>query len=63
MRLPRLRSVLTVAVTVGIFTLAAAVLQRQLSGVRWAEVLADLAAVNPVTVLAALPLVLAEQSS
>lgn len=54
MRLPRLRSVLTVAVTVGIFALAAAVLQRQLSGVHWTEVVADLAAVNPVTVLAAL---------
>ena len=54
MRLPRLRSVLTVAVTVGIFALAAAVLQRQLSGVHWTEVVADLEAVNPVTVLAAL---------
>ena len=54
MRFPRLRSVLTVAVTVGIFYLAAAVLQRQLAGVRWQEVVADLHAVNPLTVLAAL---------
>ncbi len=50
----RLRSVLTVAVTVGIFCLAAAVLQRQLAGVQWADVLVHLRAVQWLTVAAAL---------
>jgi len=53
-RLPRLRSVLTVVVTVGIGYLAASVLRKQLAGVSWAEVMADLQAVSPVTVLLAL---------
>lgn len=53
MRLPRLRSVLTVLVTVGIGYLAASVLRRQLAGVSWTEVLADLQAVSPLTVACA----------
>lgn len=50
----RLRSVLTVAVTVGIFYLAASVLQRQLAGVQWADVLVHLREVQWLTVVAAL---------
>lgn len=50
----RLRSVLTVAVTVGIFYLAASVLQRQLAGVQWKDVLVHLREVQWLTVVAAL---------
>jgi len=50
----RLRSVLTVAVTLGIFYLAASVLQRQLDGVQWADVLVHLREVRWFTVVATL---------
>lgn len=50
----RLRSVLTVLVTVGIFYLAASVLQRQLAGVQWTDVLVHLREIQWLTVAAAL---------
>lgn len=50
----RLRSLVTVLVTLGIFYLAASVLQRQLAGVQWADVLVHLREVQWLTVVAAL---------
>jgi uncharacterized membrane protein YbhN (UPF0104 family) len=50
----RLRSVLTVLVTVGIFYLAASVLQRQLAGVQWVDVRVHLQEIQWLTVAAAL---------